>query len=116
MQSGDFAAKAAIEAHRLQEPDRAFDLYLKNYKQITNAIGQANFWRRLIFPQKLQGLFAKGFSDASTLQKGYLDILAGDKEYSDLYAIFLIQVKKGFRKLFLVMVRKIAPRRSPPRS
>jgi len=116
MQSGCFAAKAIAEARRLGDPDRAFEIYLKDYKQITNAIWQANLWRRLIFPQKIQGLFAKGFSDASTLQKGFLDVLAGEKEYSDLYAIFLIQIEKGLQKLLRLLVPWPTPRRPPSRS
>lgn len=109
MQSGYYAARAVVQAHVVGDTTRAYGLYLKDYREITSAIRQANMWRRLIFPKMVQKVFARAFADASTLRHGFLDILAGEKEYSDLYGIFLHQTKKAMKKLSRRFLMRLVP-------
>jgi geranylgeranyl reductase family protein len=111
MQSGEAAAQAIIKSTR-DKCDNAFDLYLSEYKNIATPIQQATFWRRLIFPKLIQKPFAWAFADASTLQKGYLDILAGERDYNSLYSLFGVQVVKAVRKLFSAISLKLFGGRS----
>jgi geranylgeranyl reductase family protein len=107
MQGGEAAARAIISSME-NKCDNALDLYLIEYKNIAKPIKQATFWRKLIFPAIVQKPFAWAFADASTLQKGYLDILAGDRDYNSLYVLFGIQVKKAIKKLFSTILRKLS--------
>ncbi len=98
MQSGNAAAVSVSDD--IHGRGNAFDLYRKRYKEITKSIRQAKIWRYLIFPKLIRKPFAWAFSDAGTLQKGYLDILAGEHEYNRLYGLFILQTAKAIRKLF----------------
>src|SRR5262249_35801153 len=66
MQTGQLAAQAIIAARRHDNSAQALDLYLVGYRGIASSIRQANFWRRLIFPEAVHKWFAVAFSDAST--------------------------------------------------
>ena len=107
LETGLVAAQAAHSAIASKKPDSAFDIYAKDHSRIVNAIRQANRWRRLIFPVPLRGLFNWAFADASTLQRGYLDILAGDSDYSALPRMFGNQVRKALIKPFKLALRVI---------
>jgi menaquinone-9 beta-reductase len=98
MQSGAAAARAILAAGQ-RKPGSAFDLYLTEYKAIASSIRQANFWRYLIFSGLAKKPFAWAFADAGTLQRGYLDILAGKHEYNALYGLFIVQIAKAIKKL-----------------
>jgi hypothetical protein len=52
----------------------------------------------LIFSGLARRPFAWAFADAGTLQRGFLDILAGRHEYNALYGLFIIQIAKAVRK------------------
>ena len=99
MQSGQTAAKSVIEAMSLNAPSCAVAIYHRKVAQILNDLESANLWKWLIFPTAIKGLFNWGFADASTLQKGYFDILAGNLSYNDLPRLFRTQIAKGVRKL-----------------
>ena len=107
MQSGRAAAASALRAIREDQPNRAFCYYAGDYREITSSIRQANFWRYLIFPKIIRKSFAWAFADAGTLQRGYLDILAGKHEYNALYKLFLVQIAKAFRKFFRFLLAKL---------
>ncbi len=100
MQSGRFAADAVVNALRSGREDRTLEMYFSEFETIARSIRQSNFWRYFIFPEIIQKPFAWAFADAGTLQRGYLDILAGKREYNDLLYIFPLQVLKGARKIF----------------
>jgi geranylgeranyl reductase family protein len=104
MQSGAQAANAVVTALDNSNID-ALSAYRREYDAIASSLSQANFWRRLIFPAVIQKPFALAFSDAGTLQRGYLDILAGKREYSALPTLFAAQVGKGLRKLLFKVSR-----------
>ena len=106
-ETGSSAAKAAKAAIIANDEKSAFDRYRNDYARISSTIKQANRWRRLIFPKALQGVFNWAFSDASTLQRGYLDVLAGDADYSLLNRLFLVQAKKAISKPFRIVMSKI---------
>lgn len=98
MQTGQAAAEAAIAATREHAPNRAYERYLPGFEPVARGIREANLWKHLIFPEIIQRPFAWAFRDASTLQRGYLDILAGEREYSSLYQLFGRQVLKALTK------------------
>jgi geranylgeranyl reductase family protein len=114
MQSGRFAAVAATRACRAGRPDSALDFYLSDYKIISRSIRQANLWRYVIFSRRFlrptKNLFAKAFSDASTLQLGFLDVLSGEKTYTDLYSVFLLQVQKAIKKGCRLTIARVVNR------
>jgi geranylgeranyl reductase family protein len=97
MQSGRAAARAILNANP-GEAGSALHLYSKAYDEIASSIRQANFWRHLIFSGLARRPFAWAFVDAGTLQRGFLDILAGKHEYNALYGLFIIQIAKAVRK------------------
>lgn len=107
MQSGAAAGRAITRALSNTVGDSALTLYCRDYEEIASSLRQAIFWRRFIFPTILQRPFAWAFSDASTLQQGYLDILAGEREYSALYGLFVRQVGKAIKKLFVAVQRRV---------
>jgi geranylgeranyl reductase family protein len=98
IQGGAAAARAILHTPA-ERPEAALDLYLPAYQEIASSIRQANTWRRFIFPKAIQPLFAWAFADAGTLQEGYLDILAGERDYDDLYGLFALQMAKAAKKL-----------------
>jgi len=106
MQSGA-AAGLAIRNARSDIDGDVLSLYFQDYKSIASSLRQANFWRWFIFPTILQRPFAWAFSDASTLQQGYLKILAGTLDYNALYGLFTTQVRKAIKKLAATVFRKI---------
>jgi len=87
--------------------EKADRLYAASYKKLVHSICQASFWRNLIFPHFIQRSFAYTFADASTLQQAYLNILAGEQNYDDLYRTFLIQAGKAGRKLAKKLAYKV---------
>ena len=99
MQTGHAAALAASVAISNGNPSTALQSYLKEYDKVAQEITQANFWRRFIFPKMIQSTFSWAFADAGTLQRGYLDILSGTKQYNDLPRLFGIQATKAMKKL-----------------
>jgi menaquinone-9 beta-reductase len=106
-ETGHFAALAAQEAILHGKPASALEYFTADFRRITNTIKQANLWRLLIFPRPIQGLFAWAFSDASTLQKGYLDVLAGDADYGILTKVFFLQAGKAISKPFRILKSKL---------
>lgn len=112
MQTGHAAANAII-ASRISTGRSVVDLYLSAYKDISRPIKQATHWRYLIFPKLILKPFSWAFADAGTLQRGYLDILAGKHDYNALCGLFAIQVGKGLRKLFRVILAKIGIGKPP---
>ncbi|TLG78136.1 geranylgeranyl reductase family protein [Methylocystis sp. B8] len=98
MQSGHAAAQAILEARKSGKPEIALDVYLRHLVPIFSSLKMANYWKWLIFPTFLRRTFDWAFSDASTLQRGYMDILAGELEYRELPRLFFQQVKKAIRK------------------
>jgi geranylgeranyl reductase family protein len=107
METGAAAARAVSECIK-KRPHRASALaaYGQYYNTITTTLRQARSWRYLIFPRITQKPFAWAFADATTLQNGYLDILAGKHSYNALYGLFLLQVAKALRKGLLYLPRK----------
>ena len=99
MQTGHAAALAASVAISSGDSRAALGYYMKEYEKVVGDIAQANFWRRFIFPKVIQGTFSWAFADAGTLQRGYLDILSGTKQYNDLPGLFWLQVTKAVKKL-----------------
>jgi geranylgeranyl reductase family protein len=99
MQSGQAAAHAILEARAADTPYIALEKYMRRISPITSSLRMANRWRWLIFPTCLRRIFDWAFTDASTLQRGYMDILAGKLEYGDLFALFRQQLIKAIRKI-----------------
>lgn len=99
MQSGHAAANAACKAISNNLAESALSIYLPEYRKVIKDIARANLWRWFIFPKLIQGTFSWAFADAGTLQRGYLDILAGTKSYSDLPALFFEQVREAVKKV-----------------
>jgi menaquinone-9 beta-reductase len=98
MESGHAAALAALDRLRNKSKMTAYELYLPHYRTITNTIRLSNRYRPLVFARLFEPIFAKLLSDATTLQYGFLDILADAKQYSDLPTIARRQAYLGCKK------------------
>ena len=98
LQSGHAAALAIAGAHA-QSSDDALAFYRSLFSPMARSIRQARRWRRLVFPRPVFALFSRAFAEAGTLQRGFLDIMDGRREYSDLGRIFRAQVVLGLRRL-----------------
>lgn len=99
LETGALAAGAAAGALAQNNPTSAYELYVPTYRHAVRGLAEAKRWRYLIFPKRVQRTFEWAFRDAGTLQRGYLDILAGQKEYKDLYWLFMLQAGRALRKL-----------------
>ncbi|NKB55298.1 MAG: geranylgeranyl reductase family protein [Alphaproteobacteria bacterium] len=106
MENGHIAARSICMSINSSGRDAALALYKEDYLKISNLIKQAKFWRLFIFPQIIRKSFSWAFADAGTLQRGYLDILAGKHEYNALYRLFLIQAWRGIKKLARKIFRR----------
>jgi geranylgeranyl reductase family protein len=99
MQTGSAAARAVGECEKAKAGSMpALSFYQREYSAVATQLRQARAWRFLIFPAVIHKLFSWAFSDASTLQNAYLDILSGKRGYSALYGLFLLQAWKAIRK------------------
>ncbi len=114
MQSGRAAAIAILRAQAAGAPLTALDEYIKQVAPILDSLKRANSWRWLIFPKFIRPAFEWAFADASTLQKGFMDILSGRIEYKDLPPVFGKQLVRAFNKL--VLRRNRVTEVSPPTS
>ena len=97
LQSGAAAGRAA--AVSLARPDAALARYRRAVAPIIRSIGQARGWRRLIFPGWARGAFSRAFGRAAVLRSGYLDIMAGTREYDALWGLMARQMARLPRKL-----------------
>ena len=87
IESGAAAGAAIAQAVAARRPDAAYAAYARATVPIRAAMRQARGWRLLIFSGWAKGLFAKAFGRARILRQGYLDIMAGVKEYDDLWRL-----------------------------
>ena len=92
IESGAAAGRAVAEAVAAGAPDSAFSRYRRAVRPIFRAIGQARGWRLLIFPDRMKPLFARAFRRAGALRRGYLDIMAGSREYDDLWGLMAAEL------------------------
>lgn len=113
MQTGHAAGITIIESGSLVGVE-LIKSYLTRYRIVSRSIAKANRWRYLIFPAPIMKTFAWAFADAGTLQRGYLDLLAGKHDYDALGGLFVKQAIKGFRKLLRKIKLKLGIGRSGP--
>ena len=92
METGAAAARAVVAAVTAGAPDSAFPRYRRATAPIFRAIGQARGWRLLIFPNRMKPLFSAAFNRAGALRRGYLDIMAGTREYDDLWGLMAAEL------------------------
>ena len=92
MESGAAAARAVAEAVADGAPETAFSRYRRATGPIFRAIRQARGWRLLIFPDRMKPLFSRAFNRAGALRRGYLDIMAGTREYDDLWGLMAAEL------------------------
>ncbi|PTX54810.1 geranylgeranyl reductase family protein [Litoreibacter ponti] len=84
MESGDYAARAVVDALADGAPETALRRYLSAVKPIHRSLDQARLWRMIMFPKATEGYFKKAFERGSSLQMKYLELLAGEADYHDL--------------------------------
>ena len=98
MQSGAAAGRAILDS--LASPGVVpADRYFSEISGLTRGFRDARFWRWLIYPAPVHGLFTRAFSRAGVLQRGYLDILAGRREYDALPGLFARQAGRALKRL-----------------
>jgi geranylgeranyl reductase family protein len=97
IQTGHAAARAAASAVERRDPSSALAIYADEYRHVAASIRQANAWRHLIFPRIVRRPFTWAFGDAGTLQRGFLDILSGTRDYDALPGLFGLQAVRGLR-------------------
>jgi geranylgeranyl reductase family protein len=98
MESGDYAARAIHKALETQSPDTAIDHYMTAIKPIHRSLGQARIWRMIMFPEATQGYFKKAFKRGNSLQRQYLQLLAGELDYHDIRGALIRRIPKlGWR-------------------
>jgi len=94
IESGYMAGAAIIAAVARGRPDSAFAIYARATAPIRRSMRQARGWRLLIFHRWAKGLFAKAFGRARILRQGYLDIMAGTKDYEDLWGLMGAETRR----------------------
>lgn len=94
MESGAMAAEAAHKAVTDGAPKTTFAHYLKAVKPIHKSLDQARLWRMIMFPAATQGYFKTAFAKGNALQMKYLELLAGEVDYSDLRGALLRRLPK----------------------
>lgn len=94
MESGAHAADAAADAMQAGDPSRTFGLYMKRVKPIHRSLTQARQWRMIMFPKIMQANFKRAFKRGNSLQRKYLELLAGEAEYNDLRGALLKRIPK----------------------
>ena len=86
MLSGKYAAEAILQAASSGDPDSALDFYLLEYQRIVALLRQAKWMRYLLFPALSEKLFVRVLSRSQTVIKKYMDLLAGDIDYTDYFS------------------------------
>ncbi len=94
MESGAAAARAALAALKAGTPGSALARYRQMVRPITSAMRKARGWRLLIFHHRARGLFARAFPKAHALRGGYLDIMAGRREYGALWGLMGVELAR----------------------
>ena len=46
----------------------------------------------MVFPNRMKPLFSRAFNRADALRRGYLDIMAGPREYDDLWGLMAAEL------------------------
>ena len=106
IESGAAAGAAIAQAVAGHRPDTAYAAYAKATAPIRGAMRQARGWRLLIFSHWAKGLFAKAFGRARILRQGYLDIMAGTKDYDDLWGLLGAEATRALgRRVRRVLAR-----------
>jgi flavin-dependent dehydrogenase len=95
MQTGAAAARAVADA---AGPDEALADYQRVLSPVFGSLRQANLWRNLIFASWSKPAFTRFLGDAGTLQRGFMDILAGRKDYDALPGLLALQAWRAVRK------------------
>ncbi len=95
IESGQLAAKAAIDALHAKAPKTAYRRYKRALRPIHRSLSHARRWRWMIFPKATQPAFIAAFTQGSSMPRRYLDLLAGRLEYSDLHGIYLRKLPKA---------------------
>ena len=95
MESGAAAGAAIARAVAAGRPGRAFADYALATAPIRRSMGQARGWRRLIFSGWAKPLFGKAFGRARLLRQGYLDIMAGTRDYEDLPGLMSLEARQA---------------------
>ena len=98
MQSGA-AAGRAIADHMAAPGGVLTERYFAEIAGLTRAFRDARLWRWLIYPRPVHRLFTRAFARAGLMRLGYLDILAGRREYADLPGLFMWQCGRALRRL-----------------
>ena len=89
IQSGASAARAVMKSSTC---DDTFKIYRREIAEIHDDLKRANLWRHVIFPRAIRPLFTKFFGETGTLSRGYLDVMAGRLNYSDLPKLLLKRI------------------------
>jgi geranylgeranyl reductase family protein len=87
--SGAYAAKAIVEAARLEAPSRALGMYLPLYRSIASSFDDVRVLRRLVFSRYTKRLFHSALGSDRRVVAKHMDVLAGNTEYRD-YARFAV--------------------------
>ena len=95
IESGAAAGAAIAQAVAAGRPDDAYPAYARATRPVRAAMRQARGWRLLIFSRFAKGLFAKAFGRARILRQGYLDIMAGAKDYDDLWGLMAAEAGRA---------------------
>lgn len=94
MESGSHAANAIHKALANKQPDAALTHYTELVKPIHRSLTQAKIWRLIMFPDATQGYFKRAFKRGSSLQRQYLDLLAGELDYHDIRGALIKRIPK----------------------
>ncbi|HHK73902.1 MAG TPA: geranylgeranyl reductase family protein [Rhizobiales bacterium] len=104
MQSAEAAARALVESLRDGHPNSVLQNYQRDYNEVTKTLKYARVLCWLIYPRKIRRYLASFYTGSGRLQRGYLDILSGELEYSALFALFAGQALRALKSLPLRLV------------
>lgn len=84
MRSGQLAAEAALAAFAESRPERALEHYTRLLKPVQFEIDRAHRLHRIIYAKPMRAAAARFIASNQGLQRAYLKLLAGERDYKDL--------------------------------
>lgn len=106
--SGALAGAAAVRALAEDAPGAALRHYMAGLAPVHAELRRARALRRLIYARPLQGRFARAIARNPAIQRRYVQLLQGERDYADLGAGSVLRL---LRRLVLPALDPLGPRR-----
>lgn len=98
MRSGQLAAEACAAALRAGFPDKALGLYGKELAYVQREIDRARMLQKVLFISPQSGAMVRSMVRRPTVQRAFLRILSGERDYQDIGRKTLLNLSVKFGK------------------